>query len=370
MQDIGFWTNTWNKLFYGWDLNQIGDTLLIQPDVSHWSMRYPPEDYFNEEKFAKQIEEKEVKSIVYKGTDSNKTTGRLFTDRTAKFWWRVGEKFKLLRGSYHWLQYSIDPKVAFEYHNELEKEYPTELPYLLDFEEPSVTNYSDYLWRARVWLDLANAELGDDVSLIYTAIGYLQKVRAAIPRIKLEDKMGWMRENNLWLALYSRRSPAHYLKWARLGEDGMFPWKPDDWVKHQYSFAADFPYYVDKDNLDGREWGISSLGLDMNYVKRSWLQRYLDKYSENGKELAEDPVKEPVEDPVEEPVGGEGLFFRSKHVMNIRSKPGTTYGIVGQLSADTLVRAIDIGGNNCWIKTEFGWICKNLNGRDYLVLEE
>ena len=138
----------------------------------------------------------------------------------------------------------------------------------------------------------------------------------------------------------------------------------------QYTYNADFPYWVDGDDAWGDEWGISSKGLDLSYVKKAWLQKYLDKYSENGEELVEDPVEEPVEDPVEEPIGGEGLFFRSKHVMNIRSKPGTTYGVVGQLPADTLVMAIDIGGNNCWIKTELGWICKNLNGRDYLVLEE
>jgi len=369
MQDIGFWNNTWNKLFYGWDLNQIGDTLLIGPDTSHWSMSYPPENYFDEEKFAKQVEEKEVKTIVYKGTDSNKTTGRLFTDRTAKFWHYVGGKFKLLRGSYHWLQYSVDPKVAFEYHNELEKECPTELPYIVDFEEPSVTNYSDYLWRARVWLDLANTELVDDVSLIYSGIGYLRKVRAAIAISQLEDKMGWMRENNLWIALYSRRSPANYLKWAKLGEDGMFPWKPDDWVKWQYSFAADFPYYVDKDALNGRQWGITSLGLDMNYVKRTWLQKYIDKYFGNGNnEEPEEPTEEPEEP--EEPADVKGLLFKSKHLMNIRSKPGTTYSIIGQLPENTIVVATDIGGNNCWIKTELGWICKNLNGRNYLDLEE
>ena len=364
MSNISFWTNTWNKLIYGWNLTQVGDILLIIPDTSHWSINQPPEKYFNEEKFAQQVKEKKVKAIIYKGTDANKNTGYLFTDDTAKFWWKIGEKFKLLRGCYHWLQYSVDPKVSFAYHNNFEKEYPTEFPYILDFEEPSVTNFSDYLWRARVWLGLANEELGDDVSIVYSGIGYLNKVRGGLLANKLEAQMGWLRENYLWLAFYSRYSPEKYMQ---MYNKNIFPWQPSDWIMWQYSFGADYPYYVDGDAENGTQWGITSKGLDMSYVKITWLQKYLDKF-QNGSTTPEVPEEPEISEPP--PTTEDGMNFLSLGTMNIRSGPGLGYKKVELLPAGTKFDATDIGGNNCWVKMDRGWVCKSLNGKDYLMTLE
>ncbi len=260
--NFSFLENAWNELIYGWKLNQIGETLFVAPDVSHWSIDVVNQK-IDENKFKKQIDEKGVKAIIYKGTDANKTTGNPFVDVTAKFWWNIGGKFNLLRGCYHWLQYSIDPTVAFEYYFNFIKEYPTELPAIMDFEEPSVTNGSDYLWRAKTWLGLAE-QMMSKKPVIYTAPWFINKIKELVPQKDWESKIGWLRNYPLWVASYSRYWPK-----------SLYPW--GDFVGWQYSDAADFPYYKDDDTYDGLDWGIQSKGLDMNLFKIEWL----NKYSEN-----------------------------------------------------------------------------------------
>ena len=358
MSDISFWTNTWNKLKYGWDLNWIGDTLIICPDFSHWSVNFPPENYFDEDKFAKKIEEHGTRAIIYKGTDSDKVTGRPFTDRTAKFWWGIGGKFNLLRGCYHWLQYSIDPTVAFNYHQILMDECPTELPYVLDFEEPSVTSFSDYLWRAKVWLELARDASGKK-PVVYTGMGYLGNIRAGLGSSQVENKMGFLRQYDLWLAFYSRYWPS---KAMQLNKNlSSYPWGPEEWKMLQYTFNGDYPYYIDGDALWGDEWGITSLGLDLNYFKKEWLDLY-----DTGVEPP--PVEPPVEPPVPVEPSDE-LQFKTLYKMNVRSGPGTQFPVVLTLPINEIITVNNVGGSNSWIQMDGGWVCHSLNNNTYLEVQ-
>ena len=361
MQNIGFWSNAWNKLFYGWDLNEIGKTLFVSPDFSHWSVGENPKVI--EEKFVKQLEEKEVKAIIYKGTDANKFTGKLFTDTSATFWWRLGGKYNLLRGCYHWLQYSVDPTVAFNYHNHFIKEYPTELPYFLDFEEPSVKSASDYIWRASVWLALAENELKNDLPVVYTGGWYLDKIRSMLGSAYI-SKIGWMQKYPLWLALYNRKYPEKFYLDKKM-PNALSPWGLDDWVIWQYTDKADFPYYDDGDLYWGDEWGIPSKGLDMNLIKSSWLEKYLSP------EIPPVDPPEPPVPPFEPPIEPcYELTYKTLYNMNVRSGAGTNYGVVGSLPQGSIVDALDVGGANSWILTKKGWICNNLNGKQYLEKED
>lgn len=352
MQDISSWLADWDDV-YGWDLEQIGTTLFVSPDVSHWSVVNNSSPQIDEVKFAKQIVDKEVKAIIYKGTDARRDTGELFMDATVPFWWELGGRHGLLRGMYHWLQYSVDPTVAFNYHKSIEAMYPTELPYFLDFEEPSVTNASDYLWRAKIWLGLASND-NKGTPVVYTGEWYLDKIKQLLypyTSAVLENKMGWLRNYPCWLAWYSKFYPSMYL------DNELWPWGDDDWVIWQYSSTADFPHHADGDNLNGLEWGIQSKGMDMNLIKLSWLESYADV------ELP-DPEPEPDPDPVDC-----AWKYKTRYNMNVRVGPGTKYEKTGSYPAGFIIEALDTGGTNSWIETSEGWVCYMLDGEQYLDRE-
>lgn len=342
--NFSFLTRTWNKLLYGWDLIQIGNTLLIIPDFSHWSVLKPPK--IDEEKFARQCAEKGVKFIIYKGTDS--WQGQLFTDVTAPFWWGLAERLGLGRGTYHWLQPGVDPTVAFNYHRDYVRTYPTELPYLMDFEEKKISSATDYLWRAYTWLGLADADRGDK-TVIYSAPWYINLLKTMIPSSDWEKKMGMLRNWPLWLATYSRYWPSKKSLW---------PWT--DFVGWQYSDAADFPYYKDDDQYWGTEWGIQSSGLDMNYFRREWLEKYLP--GEKQPPIEEPPAEEPPQFPTMET-----LKYRTLSEMRVRSAPTTSMDNTKRITQKgEELSVMEISGNDAWIYVGDGWVCKTKNGREYL----
>jgi hypothetical protein len=348
--EISKWTNTWNRLLYGWDLNQIGETLIVAPDFSHWSVNANLK--IDEAKLKKQIIDKKVKAIIYKGTDFDRNKKQMFTDSSASFWWGIGEKYGLLRGSYHWLQYDVDPTVAFNYHDKYIQEYPTELPYIVDFEEKSVSDFSDYIWRLEVWTGLAEKKLANDLPVIYIGGWYLDIIRNKIGIQDYNKKMSKFARYPAWFALYSRYSPKKYCEISK--KNIFYPWESDGWVMWQYSDVADFPYYKDNDEYYGESWGIPSAGLDMNLIKTSWLQKYLDKYNHV------DPI---------EAVKENEIYYISKYDMKIRKGAGSQYEVNRIAKKGEKFKLLDVSGNSAWIKIEDGWVCKSLNGFDYLERE-
>jgi hypothetical protein len=293
--DISLWQKTWNKIIYGWDLNDIGTSLMVVPDVSHWSINADLK--IDEAKFEQQINEKKVKAIVYKGTDFNRSTKKMFRDSTAPFWWKLAKKYGLLTGSYHWLQGAVDPTVAFEFHEDFISEYPTDFHYIVDFEEPSITDYSDYIWRLEVWTALAEDRLVDDKPIIYTGAWYLDRIRLALGSSNYNKKMSKFSDYPAWFALYSRYFPKRYCQIISKKES-FYPWDSNDWVMWQYSDAADFPYYKDDDKYNGQQWGIPSKGLDMNFVKIDWLKKYLSNYCQDSPNVSNNEDDSNLEDVV------------------------------------------------------------------------
>lgn len=252
---INKWNNVWNRFRYGWDLNLINTDLDLLIDVSHWIV-IPSK--FDEEKFARKVTELDLKGIIFKVSDS--AGGKLFLDSTADFWYKLARKYHLLTAGYHWLQQDVDPTVAWKYYQAFMADHPGALPSIVDFEEPSVTRATDYLWRLETFLKYAGPD-----SIIYTGMGYVLKMKNLLPRQDWNKKLYWIRSYTLWLARYSRFWP-----------QGLWPWDDADWQIWQYSAAADFPFYVDGDGLDGLEWGFQAHGLDMNWAKKNYLQKYLD----------------------------------------------------------------------------------------------
>lgn len=353
MQELTQWISGWNIQEHGWDLRQIGQTLLVAPDTSHWSVGYDLK--IDEDKFARQVEEKGVKVLIYKVSDANKTTGEQFYDHAAEFWYVLGGKFKLLRMGYHWLQQSVDPSVAYDFYHAFQQDHPTELPDELDFEEPSITSASDYIWRAQVWLGKSE-QTTHKIPVVYTGGGYLGKLRDMLGGMsEFIPKAGFLQHYPLHVALYSRLFPKQFCLSDIRYANFYLPWDEDGWSIWQYSNKADFPYYNDGDVYNGTQWGIPSLSLDMNLIRMSWLSQYL----ENAPEVV-----------VPTPAPKTEIVYRALYNMQIRAGANTGFPSKGVLPAGETIQALDVGGNDGWIRCEQGWVCKSRNGKMYLEAKE
>ena len=347
--DISTFLNLWNKLKYGWDLNRIkeGGDLEYLIDVSHWSTG---KDQFNKEKFAKYIKEKRIVGLIFKLSDANAVTGKLYYDDLAEFWYGIAQEFNLLTSGYHWLQASVDPTVAYNFYYNWIKDHPFTLPKKVDFEEPSITSYTDYLWRLQIFLGLSGNE-----TMIYTAKWYMDRIKVALGSLAFEQKTSWMSAYPLWVASYSRYFPTKTVS-------DLYPWT--DFQGWQYSATADYPYYYDEDKFDGTEMGGTSKGLDMNLFKKE----FLDKYRNVVVNLPEEDV--PIDDVVENE-NTNIIKFITKSEMKIRTGAGIGFDDIGIVDKGKEISFNDMGGADCWGKIgDNQWICRSRNGYNYLDVKE
>lgn len=275
------WIGKWNKLLYGWDLDTINDSFWFVPDLNHWLVNEPKNNppNFIEEKFAQQVEAKKVKAIIFKVSDANNKTGQLFFDPSAELWYRLANKYKLGSGGFHWLQPSVDPKVAWNFYYGWMRDHPCTMPYILDFEEKKIQSATDIVWRATQWFSHANAAWGSADNLCYTGMGYIDFLKGML----IEAGKNWVNvlsplaQQPLWLAMYTRYWPKifvqKYMKYRIYDGKELWPWSGfEAW---QYSPNADYEVFLDEDNENAQAWGFESKGLDMNYFNAGWLSKYL-----------------------------------------------------------------------------------------------
>ena len=280
IQDISPVAATWNKLVYGWDLRQIGQTLIVVPDLNHWlKVEKDTEKLkqsFDLDKFAYQVEAKGITDVIFKATDANKVTGYQFTDKTAPFWHWLGGQMKLRRGAYHWLQYSVDPTTAWRYYRSFLDQYPCEWPHIMDFEETSVTHASDYIWRAQTWFALANEDM-QGKALCYTGLWYIDKLKGLLIQDGKDwvNKLGWLHDQPLWLAAYSRYWPETFvqrnMRYRIYDNKPLWPWTMDEMVGWQYTARGHFPYEGYSTGESGLNYGFDGAGLDLNYFRKDFL---------------------------------------------------------------------------------------------------
>ena len=224
-------------------------------DTSHWSGTID---------FAKMYAAG-ARFWITKATDANKTSGTQFEDSAFNNYCEAAFGFgKLLTGCYHWLQYSVDPTIAADFYLERYNRFDFDFPPVLDFEEPSVTNYSDYAWRAQVWCQRVEEKTGRK-PIIYTAKWFTSKFKTA--------HLLWMADYSLWVADYSTTS-------SLLGKPYYMPsniW--DSWEIWQYTGSG-----------DGHAYGTSSAAADLNYFQGDYSE-LLDFI---GKKLMTTPEKLPI----------------------------------------------------------------------------
>ena len=210
---------------------------VLGVDTSHWS---------GDIDFVKMYDNG-ARFWITKATDANKTTGQQFEDDRFQDYCTDAFKTKLLTGCYHWLQMSVDPTVAADFYLERYNRFAFDFPPILDFEEPSVTNFSDYAWRAQVWCKRVEEKTGRK-PIIYTAKWFTSKFTTS--------HLSWMGDYPLWVADYSWtanniKNAPYYLPsniW-----DGWDIWQ----------FSA---------NDRGHEFGVQAASIDLNY--------FLGDYSE------------------------------------------------------------------------------------------
>ena len=225
----------------------MSNNWTLGTDLSHWA---------GDVDFGKMYDAG-ARWTVIKASDANRDTGWQWEDvrfdRNAR---QIFERGQLLAGCYHWLQASLDPKVAADFYLERYRRFDFHFPPVLDFEEKSVFGKglaNHYAWCAEVWLDYVHKQTGR-LPIVYTANWFTNQFD--------QSKLGWMRKYPLWVASY----PWIWTPSSRPVMPGKI-W--DDWTFWQYS--AD-------NNGRGREFGVTASSIDLNWFKGtytellSWLQ--------------------------------------------------------------------------------------------------
>lgn len=211
---------------------------VLGTDTSHWSGKID---------FAKMYAAG-ARFWITKATDANRTTGYQFEDSRFDEFCKDAFAFgKLLTGCYHWLQYSVDPKVAADFYLERYQRFDFEFPPILDFEEPSVSNFSDYAWRAQVWCQRVEDVTGRK-PMIYTAKWFTSRFSTA--------QLSWMQAYPLWVADYSW--------WANNVTKAPYYLPTNIWDGWQmWQFQA---------NGRGNEFGVEAKSIDLNYYQGDYVQ--------------------------------------------------------------------------------------------------
>lgn len=359
--NISTWSNIFNKAIYGWDLNLINTDYSLFIDTSHWEY---DKNKFDKEKFKDKAKEMNLKGLIFKVSDAY--DGKQFYDDSCDFWYSLANECKLLTTGYHWLQPSVDPINAFKFYNDWMKNNPCSMPYVVDFEEPSATGRpTDYCWRLQKFLENSGTD-----TIIYTAMGYIGTLKSGIASSYYNTYFGFMKNYTLWLAWYSRYVPKN-----------LWPWV--DWDLWQYSASSDFPFYEDKDNENAKAWGMPGAGLDMNWVKNSYLEKFSllnevanDKINDSTQEQIVIENLENNENTNTEKDNVAGLKFETLvDGTRIRNSPMITDNIVSTVPLGTELKAKDFDGTNVWMQIDGGqfdgkFIAYKYNGKQYLKKKE
>jgi len=293
---------------------------VLGTDTSHWTGSINFDTMYNAG----------AKFWITKATDANKLTGYQFEDyKFMEFSRAAFEHDKILTGCYHWLQLSVDPKVAADFYLERYKRFYFDFPPVLDFEEHQAIDtgrFSDYAWRAQVWLDHVAQKTGRK-PIIYTAKWFMDY-------FKLEQ-VSWMIEYPLWVADYTWTSNT-------LGYPTRMP-KP--WSKQaMWQFSAD-------GNKRGAEFGTGAIDIDLNWFDGS----YNNLIDFIGGEIIPEPP--PVIPPIQEVI-----LPKLKVIDDVRIRTSTSTA-----SLDNFLRMRKVGeivnvkeiyvknGQSVWVRDNEGW---------------
>lgn len=218
-------------------------------DTSHWTGSINFETMYNAG----------ARFWITKATDAYSSSPIQFEDSKFMMFSKAAHDHgKLLTGCYHWLQASIDPKVAADYYLERYKRFPFNFAPILDFEESSVLKtlkFSDYAWRAQVWLDYVHEKTGR-LPIVYTGKWFMDYFKP--------EYVSWMNKYPLWVADYT---------WYSNNVTKKPYYMPKPWTTQAiWQFSAD-------GNKRGHEFGAGADDIDLNWFEGSYndLLNFVDK---------------------------------------------------------------------------------------------
>jgi lysozyme len=228
------------------------------------------------------------------------------------------------RGGYHFLSWDALPVDQARFFCGLLRQDPGELPPVLDYENrTNAPSREKAIARARIFVQECEQLLGRKM-IVYTSPSYWREFGDADPFWELRK---------LWIAHYGVEKPTVPAPWIK-------------WTFWQYGEGKGL----------GLIHGAESLDIDMDWYNGS-LEEMDAEFN-----LSTHPV-EPI------PPQSHELRFVNRSMMNIRTGPGITFSICGQMPANSTLIPLDVDGSDTWIQTDRGWICKTRNGIDYLEKE-
>lgn len=251
-------------------------------DVSHWQGRIN----------FQRMKDQGIKFVIMKATDVGDDTKKPFIDDTFVDNYYGAKSVGLLTGAYCWLDPRYDPTLQARFYlDEIYYKYPTDAQPIMDFEDKNVISWNDMLWRGQKWLDVAEKEIGT-IPIIYTAKWYMDYFD--------QNKASFLSRYPLWTAHYIRRTyPTISSIWS-------------DWKIWQYTSSGNYPYHNSAPLTDGRYWGVSSSGLDMNWFKGNYGELLAFFNGEETTPPEEPPSYEPAPDVLYYPVD-EGKWYITQY---------------------------------------------------------
>lgn len=318
---------------------------VLGTDTSHWAGKIDFDVMYNAG----------ARFWYTKATDANKYSGWQYEDsKLLEYSEAVFEQGKLLAGCYHWLQASIDPKIAAKFYLERYKRFPYHFPPIMDFEETEIIKtgkFSDYAWRGQVFLGEVGNATGR-TPMIYTAKWYMDYFK--------ENYVSWMKDYPGIIADYTCWSNKFKYLWCKEPRRKPYPWL-DNWSMWQFSADG---------NGRGREFGVSAGDIDLNY----WHKDMNDLLAFLGLDSQPEPSVEPPVDPTQPP---EEMSMSSKAFyvigpeQNVRKEPViSTTNIMKVVPHDEEIYPIQdmkvYDTKNIWLKYPVGWIALVYQGKLYL----
>ena len=219
--------------------------------------------------------------------------------------WNNAKEAGLPRGSYWFYDSRAEPKSQADLWFSAFEGDLGELPLFADFEESYGGPYTGWKhWKT--FLDRIKARAGSREIGIYTA--YYYWVRNAPTAT---SDLAYFHQYPLWIANYGVTTP-----------QVPKPWTANEWTFWQFT-----------DSGDGDLYGVESSRIDLNYFNGD-LAAFRQRFN-----LGAMPPPPPP---------GPVWYKVTATALNVRSGPGTNFGVVGLLKKDEVVKGLATSGDGGW----------------------
>jgi GH25 family lysozyme M1 (1,4-beta-N-acetylmuramidase) len=253
-----------------------------------------------------------------------------WTDQDFIWNWQSAKVAGIPAGAYHYLDWRYNHLEQARFFAGLLKHESGSLSPVLDYEMRSnAPSRSTAVRMGKEFVQEVEYQLGCCV-MVYTSPGFWAE--------RGGSESFW-RERPLWVAHYGVKTPQVPKPW-------------ETWLFWQ--FTAKGP---------GAAYGAESESIDLNYFNGD-AARFAGLFG-----AAAPPTPETPTLPVSQADGASRIIFQVIDEVYIREGPSTRANIVGQLQPGESVPALEIVGDDAWLKHERGYSAINYRGKQYMRFE-